>query len=185
MKLKKVTKHPCLKGLLWAFMYQKNDKHTSLRHSKALPQYKLQHRALICKSISLSRAEWLSKTTFHIPDPEQPPPEALWEAADIHSVQLQWHGRVSQSLPAATTAHKERGAAVLRTEALLQEAYTHTPAISLYPKPKVHQGTGQYFELLGSVCHYVESVHKRCQEQGCILNLPFAKKQKEVSVSMH
>lgn len=66
----------------------------------------------------------------------------------------------------------------LRTEALLQKAYTHTPAISLYPKPKVHQGTGQYFELLGSACHYVESVHKRCQEQGCILNLPFAKKQK-------
>lgn len=75
MKLKKVTKHPCLKGLLWAIMYQKNNKHTSLRHSKrkALPRYKLQHRALICKSISLSRAEWLSRTMFHIPDPDQSP----------------------------------------------------------------------------------------------------------------
>lgn len=140
MKLKKVTKHPCLKGLLRAFMYQKNYKHTSLRYSKrkALPRYKLQHRALICKSISLSRAEWLSKTTFHIPDPEQPPPEALWEAADIHSVQLQWHGRVSQSLPAATTAHKERGAAVLTSEqkpCCRKPTHTHQPSPSI-PNPK-------------------------------------------------
>lgn len=55
---------------------------------------------------------------------------------------------------------------------------TDPPAISLYPKPKVYQGRGQYFELLRSACHCVESAHKRCQEQGCILNPPFAKKQK-------
>lgn len=55
---------------------------------------------------------------------------------------------------------------------------TDPPAISLYPKPKVYQGRGQYFELLRSACHHVESAHKRCQEQGCILIPPFAKKQK-------
>lgn len=107
------------------------------------------------------------------------PQKALWEAADILSVQLQWHGRVSQSLPAVTTAPKERGAAVLSSEQKpCCRKPTHTPAISLYPKPKAHQGTGQYFELLGSACHCAESAHKRCQEQGCILNPPFAKKQK-------
>lgn len=180
MKLKKVTKHPCLKGLLGAIMYQKKDKHRSFRHSKrkALPRYKVQHCALICKSISLSRVERLSGT-FHIPDPEQHPKTTLGGSRQIHSVQLQWHGRVSQSLPAVTTAPKERGSAFLTLE---QEPCcrkpTDPPPTSLYPKPKAHQGTGQYLELLRSACHCVESAHKRCQGQGCILNPPFAKKQK-------
>lgn len=132
MKLKKVTKHPSLKGLLWAIMCQKKDTHTSLRHSqrKALPRYKVQHCVLIHKSISLSRAEWLSRTTFPIPATEQPPKNALGGSRQVQSVQLQWHQRVSQPLPAVTTAPEERGTAVLTSEEE-QKAYSPTSHLPL------------------------------------------------------
>lgn len=130
MKLKKVTKHPCLKGLLWAIMYQKNNKHTSLRHSKrkALPRYKLQHRALICKSISLSRAEWLSRTMFHIPDPEQPPKKHFGrQQTDTQcSASVAREGFTVPACSHNSSQGKRCSCSLLRAEALLQKAYTHT-----------------------------------------------------------
>lgn len=138
MKPKKVTKHPCLKGLLWAIMYLKKDKHRSLRYSqrKALPRYKVHQCALIHKNISLSRAEWLSRT-FYISDPEQPPKSTLGGSRQIHSAQLQCHERVSQSLPPVTTAPKERSMAVLTSERspAAESLQTHQPFPST-PDPK-------------------------------------------------
>ena len=147
MKLKKVTKHPCLKGLLQAVMYQRKDKSRSLRHSKrkALPRYKVQHWALTCRSISLCRAEWLSTTPFHIPAPERPPESTLGGSRQIQSlsrsVQLQRRRRVSQSLPAVTTAPKERGTAVLTSEQELRCRKPTYPIGSL-PLPQTQSTLG-------------------------------------------
>lgn len=90
MKVKKGTKHPCLKGLLQTIMYQREDKSRSLRHSrrKALTKYKVQHWALICRSISLPRAECLSMTWFHIPAPKCPPKSTLGRSRQIQSLYL-------------------------------------------------------------------------------------------------
>lgn len=121
MKLKKVTKHPYLKGLLQAIMYQRKDKSRSLRHSKKLsPDKKSSTEPSIRRSISLSRAEWLSMTLFHIPAPERPPESTLGGSGQIQSlsrsIQLQECRRVSQSLPAVTTALKKRDTAILTSE---------------------------------------------------------------------
>lgn len=117
--------------------YQRKDKSRSLRHSKrkALPRYKVQHlisTSLICRSISVSRAEWLSTTPFHIPAPERPPKSALGVSRLSHSVQLQRCGSVCS--PCLQSQQLQRtGAQLFSTQNRipLQKAYTpHQPSRS-------------------------------------------------------
>lgn len=178
MKLKKVTKRPCLKGLLWAIMYQKRDTHTSLGHSqrKALPRYKVQHCALVRKFHSPGQSGFLGQ---HLTSRRQgSPPKTLWK---VHSVQLQWHQRVSQSLPAVTTAPKGPSCSHLRRGALAAESLqTHQPSHST-PNPKC---TKEEESTLNPRGHCIGSA-QRCQQQGCILNPPLQRSRKEISPAMH
>lgn len=142
----KVKKHPCLKGLLQAITYQRKNKSRSLRHSKskALPRCKVQHWALIHRSISLSRAFY---HTISHPSSRASSPKALCEGADSYSLShaaFSFSGsrRVSLSLPAVTTAPKERSTAVLTSE---QELHCRKPI-----EPIIHLSLPQTQSTLGN-----------------------------------
>lgn len=177
MKLKELTKHPCLKGLLQATMYQRKDKSRSLRHSrrKALPKYKVQHWALICRSISLPSVFLWHRFTSQL---QSVLPKALWVRADIVPDCICSASAAQEGFTVPACSHnssKGKGHSCFppQNRNSAAESLKTPTAISLSPEPKAYYGTGQCFTPLSSACRCIESSNKRC-----ILNPPITKKQK-------